>query len=214
MPRIDAVAREFLRYLYAEDHFRPEVAAFLHSPHARTLTPPPDHTELAEALDSLRHHQLVATGREHTDGLPHRAGLTGTGLICVSEHDGDLPAWRRTRTTTVLTAPPPPPHVISPRPAAEPTTVPTDSLHGIARVARVCLLALPTVHARYGEHDRVQHTARQLFDATRSPHPDPRRIRSLTTELRTHLSTGTIANTLGVVLLDSLDEAIREAQLP
>lgn len=114
----------------------------------------------------------------------------------------------------MLTAPPPAPHVIHPRPATEPTTVPRDSLHGIARVARVCLLALPTVHARYGEDELVHRTARQLFDATRTTHPDPRRIRHLTTRLRTELSTGTIANTLGVVLLDSLDEAVREAQLP
>ncbi|WP_243795442.1 hypothetical protein [Saccharopolyspora gloriosae] len=212
LPRIDTVAREFLRYLYAEDHFRPEVAAFLHSAQADVLAPPPDHDELAEVVGSLRGEELVATGTEHADGLPLRAGLTGSGLICVSEHDGDLRAWRESAGVAVLTARAP--TVVAPRESAEPTTVPPDSLDGIARVAKVCLLALPTVHARYGEDELVQRTAQRLWEAARSARPDPRRVRLLASKLRGELATGSMANTLGVVLLDSLDEAVREAQLP
>ncbi|MFR9729762.1 hypothetical protein ACL03H_11080 [Saccharopolyspora sp. MS10] len=211
MPRTDTIAREFLRYLYAEDHFRPEVAAFLRSARALALAPPPHAGELAAALALLRHHHLVATTGDPDDELPHRAGLTGSGLICVSEHDADPRAWR---DSTRLDPSPAPPTVIGPRHSAEPTTVPPDALDGIARVARVCLLALPTVHARYGEDEQVQRTARALWAAARTSRPDPRRVRHLAARLRAELTTGSMANTLGIVLLDGLDEAVREAQLP
>lgn len=211
MPRTDAIARALLRYLYDADQFRPQVAAFLDSAHAAELDPPPAHGELGAALEMLSHRELVATGHQQNGGLPERAGLTGSGMICVNRHDGDL---EQTERDTAEPAPAEPPAVIEPRVPAEPTTVPRSSLDGIARVARVALLALPTVHARYGEEELVQRTAHNLYEATRTHRPDPRRVRSLAAKLRGELSSGSMANTLGVVLLDSLDEAVREAQIP
>ncbi|WP_338596137.1 hypothetical protein [Saccharopolyspora sp. SCSIO 74807] len=210
MPRTDTIARAFLNYLYDEDDFRPEVAGFLASAHAGSVIPPPQRAELVEVVRLLQTRELVATGRESAEGLPLRAGLTGSGLICVSDHGGDVASWDGAAPVAVAE----PPEVVPPRSPAEPPTVPRESLEGIARVARVALLALPTVHARYGEAEAVQRVANGLWEATRAPRPDPRRVRLLAAKLRSELGTGSMANTLGVVLMDSLDEALREAQLP
>lgn len=219
MPRTDAIARAFLRYLYEADRFRPEVAAFLDSPHAAALAPPPERAELTEAVQVLTDRELISPGHEQVPGgLPLRAGLTGSGLICVNKHDGDLVRWDLADQDLALQDSDRP-ETAGPRPVwevvdPEPATVPRDSLDGLARVARVALLALPTVHARYGEEELVQRTARNLWEATRAHRPDAGRVRTLAAKLRGELSSGSMANTLGVVLLDSLDEAVREAQIP
>jgi hypothetical protein len=219
--RFDSIARGFLRYLYEETGFRPEVAGFFTSRHGRAQDPPVTLDELAGVVSLLRERELVATGSEQDGSLPFRAGLTGTGLICVSDHDADIDACAGDHT-------PPAVRQIKPRPChddrAEPRidpVVPSQPspagflLEGLARVARVLLLTLPAVQPTYN-HDkkRVGNAAQRLLDATRQPNADPRRIRLLTQTLRTELATGSLANTLGVVLLDGLDEALRESGLP
>ena len=84
---------------------------------------------------------------------------------------------------------------------------------GIIRVCRVLLLALPSVQATRAEDESAGQAASRLLEAARAPDPDPRRVRLLAQNLRLELTTGPVANTLGVVLLDGLDEAIREAGL-
>jgi hypothetical protein len=220
MARFDSIARGFLRYLYEETGFRPEVAGFLNSRHGRAQDPPVTLDELGRVVSVLREHELVATGSEQNGITPFRAGLTGSGLICVSNHDADIDAWADHAPATVRR--------LGDRPCQDRAAqipiervVPSQpsrtgfALEGLARVARVLLLTLPAVQPRF-DHDKelVGNAARRLLDATRQPNADPRRIRLLTQKLRTELATGSLANTLGVVLLDGLDEALLESGLP
>jgi hypothetical protein len=230
LSRLDTIARAFLRYLYEENQFRPEVAGFLDSPHARAQTPPITHAELAPVLARLRGYELIATSSGTSEGIPSRAGLTGAGLICVGNHGGDVEAWKREQTpasVAVLTQPErrssperrakfdtQPIVTIVPAQARDRTVARAVTYAGLSRVANVVLLTLPTVQARYDEEDElIQQTAEKLLDATRRSNPDPGHVQKLALQLRTQLITGSVANTLGVVLLDGLDEALRESRL-
>jgi hypothetical protein len=208
--RLESIARAFLRYLYEDDRFRPEVAGFFDSPAAETAALQPSWAELADVVQSLREHELIATSGTGQLGAPARAGLTGSGLICAGRHGGDVSSWARAQAVAVLDDRPPEPVV-----PTQPGPVPSAELDftGLTRVAKVVLLALPTVHARYGDTVEIELTARRLCEAVRKEQPDLRRVRLLAYRLRTELATGSVANTLGVVLLDGLDEALAESGL-
>lgn len=221
MSRFDAITRAFLHYLYADDHFRPPVGNFLRSPRARIGGIAVTEAELGEVLAVLRRHELIATsGVETRAGMPAHAGLTGSGLLCVNEHDGDVGSWAG--GGAVLTAEAASGaeqsgvgdgQIVEPRRSPERTT-PAHPLAGLVRVARVLLLTLPAVRAVDDEsEDGVQRTASRLLQAAHEPDPDLLQVRALAQRLRTELTTGPAASTLGVVLLDSLDEALHESQL-
>lgn len=220
MSRFEAITRAFLHYLYADDHFRPPVGDFLRSPRARIGGLAVTEAELSEVLARLRRHQLIATsGVETRTGIPAHAGLTGSGLLCVDEHDGDVQSWsgRSSLLTLEEDEPALAPNtgdgtVVEPRRSPEQTTR-AHPLAGLVRVARVLLLTLPAVRASDETDTDVQQTATRLLNASYEREPDGHRIHALACRLRTELSTGPMANTLGVVLLDSLDEALRESEL-
>lgn len=213
MSRLDDLARAFLRYLYDDDHFRPHVADFLPSSYARALNPPAGEAELGQVLSWLRTNELVATSGGSAGALPARAGLTGSGLICAGYHGADVNAWSQEQASVVLAEPEAPEALVPQQATSERTLDTRPTFTGLARVARVALLTLPTVHARYEEDALVQITAEQLLHATREAEPDAQRIRDLAHSLRDQLNTGSVANTLGVVLLDGLDEAMQESRL-
>lgn len=230
MTRLETIAAAFLRYLYDDSHFRPEVSGFLSSPHAHEITPPVSSGEFDHVLRRLLDRELIAAPRDTAEEIPARAGLTGFGLICVDHFGGDVVAWAQQQDSSVAVlpddAPPertphvrsepgpqPVPIMVPPRGGPRTTPTPEAPLSGLTRVARVILLTLPTVQVRHGETDATEQTAQNLLAAIRQPHPDPRRIRLLTRKLRHELAHGPVANTLGAVLLDSLDEAIRESDL-
>ncbi|GAA0529248.1 hypothetical protein GCM10011581_30410 [Saccharopolyspora subtropica] len=207
MSRFEAIARAFLRYLYEDHRFRPEVADFFDSPAAEAAALEPSWAEVADVVRTLREQELIATSGTGPQGAPARAGLTGSGLICAGRHGGDRHSWAR--SVAVLEQAPPEP-TVPPQPA------PVDdgpSYAGLARVAKVVLLALPTVHARYGDTVQIERTAHLLCEEIRRQRPDPRRVRLVAMRLRSELATGSVANTLGVVLLDGLDEAMVESGL-
>ncbi|GAB3291085.1 hypothetical protein [Parasphingorhabdus pacifica] len=229
MSRLETIANAFLRFLYDDNRFRPEVATFLSSPHARSLSPPITGAEFDQVLRGLRNRELISTPRSDDTDVPSRAGLTGFGLICVDHYGGDVAAWARSQSSpvTVLeqdstaergpnTTPDardqPVPVMVPPKKPVEAGDTPA-TLTGLVRVARVALLTLPTVHARYGETEVIEQTARNLLEAAQQPEPERRRVRLLANELRSALMSGSVANTLGVVLMDSLDEAIEEGGL-
>ncbi|MGP4018971.1 hypothetical protein [Saccharopolyspora sp. 5N708] len=207
MSRLESVARAFLRYLYEDNRFRPEVADFFDSPAVEATALQPSWAELTNVLQTLREHELIATSGVGQQGAPARAGLTGSGLICAGRHGGDIGSWSRAQAVAVLDEPPEPLVPTQPGPPA------VLDLTGVTRVAKVVLLALPTVHARYGDTVEIELTARRLCDAARQDNPDRRRVRLLAYRLRGELATGSVANTLGVVLLDGLDEALTESGL-
>lgn len=209
MSRLESLARAFLRYLYEDDRFRPEVAGFFDSPAAEAAALQPSWAELAEVVRTLREQELIATSGTGQQGAPARAGLTGSGLICAGRHDGDISSWARAQSVAVLDERPSP--VVPAQPSPAPATSP--DFTGLTRVAKVVLLALPTVHARYGDTVEIELIARRLCEAVRQDRPDPRRVRLLAYRLRSELATGSVANTLGVVLLDGLDEALAESGL-
>ncbi|SDW95292.1 hypothetical protein SAMN05216215_1006174 [Saccharopolyspora shandongensis] len=210
MSRLESIARAFLRYLYEDDRFRPEIADFFNSPAAVAAALQPSWAELADVVQTLREHELIATSGTGWQGAPARAGLTGSGLICAGRHGGDIGSWARAQSVAVLDERPADPVV-----PAQPTPAPPARLDftGLARVAKVVLLALPTVHARYGDTVEIELIARRLCEAVRQDRPDPRRVRLLAFRLRSELASGSVANTLGVVLLDGLDEALAESGL-
>ncbi|GAA4616679.1 hypothetical protein [Saccharopolyspora hordei] len=211
MSRLDSIARAFLRYLYEDHRFRPEVADFFDSPAAKAAAVQPSWSELADVVEELRERDLVATSGVGHRGAPARAGLTGSGLICAGRHGGDISSWARSNSVAVLDDPP---ENAVPRARSSVETAPRRvDCSGLTRVARVVLLTLPTVHARYGDTVEIEATARELRDAAQQQTPDTDRVRSLARRLRTELATGSVANTLGVVLLDGLDEAIAESGL-
>ncbi|MGI8313096.1 hypothetical protein [Saccharopolyspora hattusasensis] len=209
MSRLESLARAFLRYLYEDDRFRPEVAGFFDSPAAEAAALQPSWAELAEVVRTLREQELIATSGTGQQGAPARAGLTGSGLICAGRHGGDIGSWARAQSVTVLDEPPAP--VVPAQPS--PAPAPRPDFTGLTRVAKVVLLTLPTVHARYGETAEIELIARRLREAARQDRPDPRRVRLLAYRLRSELATGSVSNTLGVVLLDGLDEALAESGL-
>ncbi|KAA5834387.1 hypothetical protein F1721_11920 [Saccharopolyspora hirsuta] len=211
MSRLESIARAFLRYLYEDHRFRPEVADFFDSPAAEAAAVQPSWAELADVLQALRERELIATSGEGQLGAPARAGLTGSGLICAGRHDGDITSWARSQSVAVLDAPAEP--VVPQARSAIETTPRRIDYSGLTRVAKVVLLALPTVHARYGDTVEIESTARRLCEATRQEQPDAGRVRLLAQRLRSDLSTSSVANTLGVVLLDGLDEALAESGL-
>ncbi|MBB5158376.1 hypothetical protein [Saccharopolyspora phatthalungensis] len=210
MSRLESIARAFLRYLYEDDRFRPEVAGFFDSPAAEAAALQPSWAELADVLRNLREHELIATSGTGQQGAPARAGLTGSGLICAGRHGGDVSSWARAQSVAVLDERPP--HPVVPTQAA-PTSPAGPDFTGLTRVAKVVLLALPTVHARYGDTVEIELIARRLCEAARQDRPDPHRVRPLAYRLRSELATGSVAKTLGVVLLDGLDEALAESGL-
>ena len=59
----------------------------------------------------------------------------------------------------------------------------------------------------------MQRAAGQLLHAAHEANPDLEHVRALAHHLRTELTSGPAAHTLGAVLLDSLDEAVRESEL-
>ncbi|WP_190813356.1 hypothetical protein [Saccharopolyspora pogona] len=209
MSRLESLARAFLRYLYEDDRFRPEVAGFFDSPAAEAAALQPSWAELAEVVRTLREQELIATSGTGQQGAPARAGLTGSGLICAGRHGGDTGSWARAQSVAVLDEPPAP--VVPAQPS--PAPAPSPDFTGLTRVAKVVLLTLPTVHARYGDTAEIELIARRLREAARQDRPDPRRVRLLAYRLRSELATGSVANTLGVVLLDGLDEALAESGL-
>ncbi|MER7083044.1 hypothetical protein SAMN02982929_01358 [Saccharopolyspora kobensis] len=211
MSRLESIARAFLRYLYEDHRFRPEVADFFDSAAAEAAAVQPSWAELADVLEALRERELIATSGEGRLGTPARAGLTGSGLICAGRHGGDITSWSRSQSVAVLDAPAEA-AVPQARSATEEAPHRID-YSGLTRVAKVVLLALPTVHARYGDTVEIESTARRLCEATRQDRPDAGRVRTLAQRLRTDLATGSVANTLGVVLLDGLDEALDESGL-
>lgn len=217
MSRFDAITRAFLHYLYADEHFRPPVAHFLRSSRSRIGGVAVTEAELGEVLAVLRRHELIATsGVETRAGIPAHAGLTGSGLLCVTDHDGDLKSWAG--ESSVLTAEEPETpevgsgEIVEPRRSPEHTTR-AHPLAGLVRVARVLLLTLPSVHAVDEANSGVQQTASRLLGAAHEADPDLAHVHALARQLRTELTTGPAAHTLGVVLLDSLDEAVRESEL-
>ncbi|GAA2794254.1 hypothetical protein [Saccharopolyspora taberi] len=203
MSRLEMIARAFLRYLYKDPHFRPEVSGFLADP---GLVVPVGRDEFAQVVDALRGQELITTSGEEAGGVPARAGLTGSGLICAGHHDGDIAAWMNARAAPLAVLEDEPPVVIpeQPRPA---------DFTGLARVARVVLLTLPTVQERRGGGDRVERAARELWETARLPRPDPAEVRELARALRGELVGGPVAHTLGVVLVDGLDEEMARAGL-
>jgi hypothetical protein len=207
--RLESIARAFLRYLYEDNRFRPEVADFFDSPAVEATALQPSWAELASVLQTLREHELIATSGVGQRGTPARAGLTGSGLICAGRHGGDVGSWSRAQAVAVLDEEPAEP-VVPTQPGRSSEVL---DLTGLTRVAKVVLLALPTVHARYGDTAEIELTARRLCEAARQDHPDRRRVRLLAYRLRTELASGSVANTLGVVLLDGLDEALTESGL-
>lgn len=224
MSRIDEITRSYLRFLYASSQFRPKVESFLRGADATVDGLAATAEELTLVLTRLRGHNLVATSSTVVHGLPERVGLTGTGLICAGEYDGDLRAWqegvssRGTVLDTVFRPRSPGPHA-----AGRPTTV-LVSAHrpeplrlpptaGLVRVARVLLLTLPSVQRDQKQCDTLRKVAEPLL-ATVGADGQPEDIRALARSLRTELTNGPVAETLGVVLLDGLDEAITEWEGP
>lgn len=123
----------FLRYLYEDSHFRPEISGFFTSAHAQELHPRLTLEELATVLVTLRSSDLIATSKDAAQPLPARAGLTGTGLICAGHHGGDVGSWAAraattdtTSTTTVVTTredtlvTPAPATIVAPPPLVSP----------------------------------------------------------------------------------------------
>ncbi|MER7011751.1 hypothetical protein ABT324_10020 [Saccharopolyspora sp. NPDC000359] len=211
MSRLESIARAFLRYLYEDHRFRPEVVDFFDSPAAEAAAVQPSWTELADVLEELRERELIATSGVGQLGTPTRAGLTGSGLICVGRHGGDITSWARSQSVAVLDTPA---DAVVPQARSAVESAPRRiDCSGLNRVAKVVLLTLPTVHARYGDTVAIESTAQRLCEATRQEQPDPERVRALAQRLRTDLSTRSVANTLGVVLLDGLDEALAESGL-
>ncbi|MDA3630354.1 hypothetical protein OU415_33350 [Saccharopolyspora sp. WRP15-2] len=211
MSRLESIARAFLRYLYEDHRFRPDVADFFDSPAAEAAAVQPSWTELAEVLEALRERELIATSGVGQLGTPTRAGLTGSGLICAGRHGGDITSWSRSQSVAVLDDPS---EAVVPQARTSLEDAPRRiDYSGLTRVAKVVLLALPTVHARYGETVEIELTAQRLCEATKQEQPDPGRVTLLAQRLRTDLATGSVANTLGVVLLDGLDEALAESGL-
>lgn len=234
MSRLDDIAGAFLRYLYQSSQYRPEVAGFLAGPYADGIDPPVTVDELSRVLTWLRSCELVAASDTPVEDLPLRAGLTGSGLICAGPYQGDVHAWRGAGPrTAVLVEQHDDEHrgrsdapeerdetvqedhggeIISPRQAPETTTRshPELSLDALGRVARVLLLTLPSIDDEQIPDQRVRRLAHDLLSESRSAEPDEERVRALATTLRSEISTGPVAGTLGVVLLDGIDEALGE----
>lgn len=219
MSRNDAITRAFLRYLYEENHFRPAVEGFFASSHARAQRPPVTEQELVGVLSALRACKLIATSGETHTSVPARAGLTGSGLICAGHHGGDVSAWKRDQKPAAAGTREHPPapreqpqeeiSVVAPRQSPEPR----HDYDGMTRVCRVLLLALPSVQPATGDFAFAAHAAEKLLAAIRSPRNDTHKISLLARNLRMELATGPLAGTLGAVLLDGFDEALREADL-
>ncbi len=219
MTRFDAITSGFLHYLYEDNHFRPPVSAFLSSRHADT-DPPVTVEELHRVMTALVHHELIATGDPDPEtGIPARAGLTGAGLICVDHHGGDVEQWagfppsalprdyRRHEPARSDGK------IVAPRSAPEQSEQRHHALAGLVRVARVLLLTLPSVHTADAPATEVHQAATRLLGCADTPDADAWQARQLARELREELATGPVANTLGVVLLDGLDDALRETDL-
>lgn len=79
----------------------------------------------------------------------------------------------------------------------------------LVRAARVLLLALPVVDLTDEEEHHIRRLARYLLAEADRPQPDEQRIQLLGTLLRSQLQQGPAAATLGVVLADSFDEALK-----
>lgn len=219
MTRFDAITSAFLRYLYEDNHFRPPVAAFFSSRHAET-DPPVTIEELHRVMTALVHHELISTGDPDAEtGIPARAGLTGAGLICVDHYDGDVEQWAGLPPSALprdCRQPVPARsdgEIVAPRSAPEQSEERHHALAGLMRVARVLLLTLPSVHTADAPTTGVHQAATRLLDCADAPDPDAWKARQLAQELRDELATGPVANTLGVVLLDGLDDALRETDL-
>lgn len=220
MSRLDDIATAFLRYLYESSHFRPDVAPFLDDPVRAPDTSPVSIDELCRVLAWLRHRELISLSGVSEDGLAARAGLTGDGLICAGHYRGDVHAWAHATDDTPPAVPEqgpgpdqaPSDEVLAPS-SPEPHCPETLPVTGLARVARVLLLTLPTIRAESPGEEATERTARHLLEATRDPTPDAQRIRLLACRLRGELETGPLADTLGIVLLDGLDEALHESRL-
>ncbi len=219
MSRLDAITGAFLRYLYRSDQFRPEVSGFLAGPHADEIDPPVTVDELSRALTWLRSCELVAATGTPVEDLPVRAGLTGAGLICAGPYHGDVRAWHAERSPSKVLVEEregggrrddAAGEVVRPREAPESTSAaePNVSLPDLARVARVLLLTLPSLDDGHTDDQRVRRLAQSLLSEARRPDPDTPRARQLARMLRAELHSGPVAGTLGVVLLDGLDDAL------
>ena len=219
MTRFDAITSAFLRYLYEDNHFRPPVAGFFDSQHAAT-DPRVAIEELHRVMTALVHHELIVTGDPDPEtGIPERAGLTGAGLICVDHHDADVEQWAGLPPSALprdcgeLTPERSGGEIVQPRSAPEQPEQRRHALAGLVRVARVLLLTLPSVHTGDISATEVHQAAKQLLDCAATADPNAWEARQLAQRLRDELATGPVANTLGVVLLDGLDDALRETDL-
>ncbi len=217
MFRPDDVMRAFLRFLYTNPRFRPTVAGFFQDTDATVDGVSVTAEELEPVLTRLCGHGLVAASTTVVDGLPERVGLTGAGLICAGEYDGDLRAWKEQasphapvlETASVPRSPEPP--VLGPVPPAVlvPARRTESPTAGLARVTRVLLLTLPSVQRDQTQCETLRSVAERLLTTLKTGGP-PEELRTLTNRVRTELVNGPVAETLGVVLLDGLDEEIAE----
>ncbi|QGK70075.1 hypothetical protein GIY23_11560 [Allosaccharopolyspora coralli] len=218
MSRPDDVTRAFLRFLYVNPRFRPSIDGFLRGADATVDGVVVTGDELHRVLTRLLGHNLVATSGTVVDGLPERVGLTGAGLICAGQFDGDVRAWQEhaSMRVTVLDSAgalgppvlgPAPPAVRIPVPRTEPPTA------GLARVARVLLLTLPSVRRDQEQCAPLRTLAERLLATIEAGGPTSE-IRTRANRFRIELVSGPVAETLGVVLVDGLDEAIAEWERP
>lgn len=217
MSRPDDVTRAFLRHLYATPRFRPTVADFFRETDAMVDGVTVTVEELERVLTRLCGHGLVAVSNTVVDGLPERVGLTGAGLICAGEYDGDLRTWqehgsaRASMLDTTSGPSPPEPTALGPVPPAVlvPVPRPGPATAGLARVTQVLLLTLPSVQRDQTQCDTLRTLAEQLLTTIKIG-GESEEIRTLTNRVRTEFVNGPVAETLGVVLVDGLDEAIAE----
>lgn len=212
--RVRVIARGLLRYLYGSTSFRPSVAGFWESGYLPVDDSPVTEEELARVIAGLQRQGLVVTGtREGANGdVSVRAGLTGAGLICAGDHDGDVQRWQQAVSANPLDEPER--DVCSKRGESAGDAVGRNKtargpqFAGLARVARVLLLALPCVSVAERDQNGVERAASALLEAAQQPEPDTPTVRKLAAQLREGLTTGPLAATLGVVLLDGLEEAL------
>lgn len=223
--RFRMIAVGLLRWLYESTDLRPDPTGYFESPHARgeqwSATP----EDLGPVVAWLTSLELVTTRAASWDrGIPSRVGLTGSGLLCAGNFNGDVRAWQasepsgtvgprvaersvptprgRNAEATVLGSDPEvsdaPTHTVVPTPIA-----------GLVRVARVVLLALPAVCLVEEDEQRIAEAAKKLLAAAEAEKIAPRTVRRFAEQLREGLVGSSASQTLGVVLVDGLDDELR-----
>ncbi len=215
------IAVGLLRWIYASPSLRPDPMGFLESPHARGEHWSATATDLGPVVAWLTSLELVTTRSASWDsGVPSRVGLTGSGLMCAGHFDGDVLAWQASD--------PSPNHVRSepsraradvPEPrgrtrgaegeGSDAQQVSPGPIAGLARVARVVLLSLPVVCLDEDEGARITQAARTVIAEAGADKVSPRALQRAGKQLRDELARSSASQTLGVVLVDGLDDELR-----